>query len=212
MADTSTGSHLSKRTSSDMSESEHNEDSDASRSYSQANGHIDPATKRKRSLSQDRNGGSPSRYDCSPPKRLEQTQQVADRALNVLVNSEREAASPYTESLNGVGHRPDAGQWSQREAPPKEGYNVRPDSSELRLAEVLQQATHDPSQRPPREWAAAHRPLTNGEERRTYPPDQPVQTSSSGKRKRMFSNRTKTGCLTCRRRKKKCDETHPTCQ
>lgn len=31
------------------------------------------------------------------------------------------------------------------------------------------------------------------------------------KRKRQFSNRTKTGCLTCRKRKKKCDEERPEC-
>ncbi|KAM4065416.1 bacterial transferase hexapeptide (six repeats) domain-containing protein [Hirsutella rhossiliensis] len=31
------------------------------------------------------------------------------------------------------------------------------------------------------------------------------------KRKRNFSNRTKTGCLTCRKRKKKCDEHKPEC-
>lgn len=31
------------------------------------------------------------------------------------------------------------------------------------------------------------------------------------KRKRNFSNRTKTGCMTCRKRKKKCDETKPEC-
>ena len=31
------------------------------------------------------------------------------------------------------------------------------------------------------------------------------------KRKRNFSNRTKTGCMTCRRRKKKCDEARPHC-
>ncbi|KAF7882682.1 uncharacterized protein EAF02_006045 [Botrytis sinoallii] len=31
------------------------------------------------------------------------------------------------------------------------------------------------------------------------------------KRKRNFSNRTKTGCMTCRRRKKKCDESRPEC-
>ncbi|EEP80849.1 conserved hypothetical protein [Uncinocarpus reesii 1704] len=37
-------------------------------------------------------------------------------------------------------------------------------------------------------------------------------SSQSGpKRKRVFSNRTKTGCMTCRRRKKKCDEQHPAC-
>ncbi|KAI1336766.1 hypothetical protein F5Y15DRAFT_408418 [Xylariaceae sp. FL0016] len=35
--------------------------------------------------------------------------------------------------------------------------------------------------------------------------------SDPKKRKRNFSNRTKTGCLTCRRRKKKCDETKPEC-
>lgn len=33
----------------------------------------------------------------------------------------------------------------------------------------------------------------------------------SKKRKRIFSNRTKTGCMTCRRRKKKCDEKKPEC-
>lgn len=32
------------------------------------------------------------------------------------------------------------------------------------------------------------------------------------KRQREFSHRTKTGCLTCRRRKKKCDEAKPECR
>ncbi|KAI1270131.1 hypothetical protein F5Y18DRAFT_414011 [Xylariaceae sp. FL1019] len=47
-----------------------------------------------------------------------------------------------------------------------------------------------------------------------YSPDQsrdPVIHSDPKKRKRNFSNRTKTGCLTCRKRKKKCDETKPEC-
>ncbi|KAI0394667.1 hypothetical protein F5Y17DRAFT_244106 [Xylariaceae sp. FL0594] len=39
----------------------------------------------------------------------------------------------------------------------------------------------------------------------------PVIQSDPKKRKRNFSNRTKTGCLTCRKRKKKCDETKPEC-
>ncbi|KAK7612742.1 hypothetical protein BKA81DRAFT_171504 [Phyllosticta paracitricarpa] len=38
-----------------------------------------------------------------------------------------------------------------------------------------------------------------------------VQIDPQKKRKRNFSNRTKTGCQTCRRRKKKCDETKPIC-
>lgn len=40
----------------------------------------------------------------------------------------------------------------------------------------------------------------------------PVVQSDPKKRKRNFSNRTKTGCLTCRKRKKKCDETKPECK
>ncbi|KAJ3474878.1 hypothetical protein NLG97_g9654 [Lecanicillium saksenae] len=39
----------------------------------------------------------------------------------------------------------------------------------------------------------------------------PVVQQDPKKRKRNFSNRTKTGCLTCRRRKKKCDEAKPEC-
>ncbi|KAJ9156178.1 Trimeric LpxA-like protein [Pleurostoma richardsiae] len=38
-----------------------------------------------------------------------------------------------------------------------------------------------------------------------------VIQSDPKKRKRNFSNRTKTGCLTCRKRKKKCDEAKPEC-
>lgn len=48
-----------------------------------------------------------------------------------------------------------------------------------------------------------------------YTPEQRrdgVIQSDPKKRKRNFSNRTKTGCLTCRRRKKKCDETKPECK
>jgi hypothetical protein len=38
-----------------------------------------------------------------------------------------------------------------------------------------------------------------------------VQQIDPKKRKRQFANRTKTGCGTCRRRKKKCDEAKPEC-
>jgi hypothetical protein len=38
-----------------------------------------------------------------------------------------------------------------------------------------------------------------------------VQHIDPKKRKRQFANRTKTGCGTCRRRKKKCDEAKPEC-
>ena len=47
-----------------------------------------------------------------------------------------------------------------------------------------------------------------------YSNDQREMSAQSDpkKRKRNFSNRTKTGCMTCRRRKKKCDETRPECR
>lgn len=54
--------------------------------------------------------------------------------------------------------------------------------------------------------------------RQNSPPSEPeigqggeADELSSKKRKRNFSNRTKTGCHTCRARKKKCDETKPIC-
>jgi acetyltransferase-like isoleucine patch superfamily enzyme len=39
-----------------------------------------------------------------------------------------------------------------------------------------------------------------------------LQHGDPKKRKRNFSNRTKTGCMTCRKRKKKCDEQKPECE
>ncbi|RCI09318.1 hypothetical protein L249_1431 [Ophiocordyceps polyrhachis-furcata BCC 54312] len=44
-----------------------------------------------------------------------------------------------------------------------------------------------------------------------YGHDAPTAQHDAKKRKRNFSNRTKTGCLTCRKRKKKCDEHKPEC-
>ncbi|EKV15004.1 hypothetical protein PDIG_03090 [Penicillium digitatum PHI26] len=46
----------------------------------------------------------------------------------------------------------------------------------------------------------------------SYAPDRHGAAQVAPKRKRVFSNRTKTGCMTCRRRKKKCDEQHPACK
>ena len=45
-----------------------------------------------------------------------------------------------------------------------------------------------------------------------HPDSSPSVVVIGPKRKRNFSNRTKTGCLTCRHRKKKCDEQRPWCE
>ncbi|KAK3943246.1 transcriptional regulatory protein moc3 [Diplogelasinospora grovesii] len=44
----------------------------------------------------------------------------------------------------------------------------------------------------------------------TLPPD-PRIAMSGGRHKKEIKRRTKTGCLTCRKRRIKCDEAHPTC-
>lgn len=92
------------------------------------------------------------------------------------------------------------------------------DASDAQLAEALQREAHgqDSTQK---DWSAIHRTgevqLHSGH---TSPlsafPQERQQTAVqvAPKRKRVFSNRTKTGCMTCRRRKKKCDEQHPACR
>lgn len=85
-----------------------------------------------------------------------------------------------------------------------------PDSAhtEEQIGEALRRATEDYPQTSP-----------DGDDRSViysgqYTPEQRRDgvIQSDKKRKRNFSNRTKTGCLTCRKRKKKCDEAKPECK
>ena len=81
-------------------------------------------------------------------------------------------------------------------------------TSDEHLGEVLQRASQNLDPRH-HEYASPgdddRSPYHNQYDRR--------ETSSDlKKRKRNFSNRTKTGCMTCRRRKKKCDENRPECK
>ncbi|KAI0012250.1 hypothetical protein F4779DRAFT_82255 [Xylariaceae sp. FL0662B] len=90
-----------------------------------------------------------------------------------------------------------------------------PSQTEEQIGDALRRATsHMESQH---EYAATSpdgedSPVIYGG---SYTPEQrrgdSVVQSDPKKRKRNFSNRTKTGCLTCRKRKKKCDETKPQC-
>lgn len=90
------------------------------------------------------------------------------------------------------------------------------DVSDAHLADVLQRDTQgqDSGQRN----VHSHRPTSSTPG--VQPASSPAYSSERAattvqvapKRKRVFSNRTKTGCMTCRRRKKKCDEQHPACE
>ncbi|KAI9755364.1 MAG: Maltose acetyltransferase [Lichina confinis] len=107
----------------------------------------------------------------------------------------------------------------------------RAESADIRLAEALQRDIQ--SHEPVRDLSTGVSPdddddddpdsgLRQGSE--DYGTDRTPTSASHNKnnssaagvdhrrRKRVFSNRTKTGCMTCRRRKKKCDEKKPECE
>ncbi|RDW83977.1 putative Zn(II)2Cys6 transcription factor [Aspergillus mulundensis] len=90
------------------------------------------------------------------------------------------------------------------------------DASDAQLAEALQREAQGPDAVHHKTWDGVNHPIVEG----SIPSEQPPTSSFpqdrsqnavqvAPKRKRVFSNRTKTGCMTCRRRKKKCDEQHP---
>ncbi|KAL8836678.1 MAG: hypothetical protein Q9205_002679 [Flavoplaca limonia] len=94
----------------------------------------------------------------------------------------------------------------------------RPYYSEARMAEALQRENNSYDSMPMHEsqfgspdddddHQHAHQYSDYGGTPRT----QAQRDLDRTRRKRVFSNRTKTGCMTCRRRKKKCDELHPEC-
>lgn len=91
------------------------------------------------------------------------------------------------------------------------------DSSDAQLAEALQRETQG-SEVSSKSWDTLNRGSEAGGDSdqrsyQTFSQDRPQTAVQVGpKRKRVFSNRTKTGCMTCRRRKKKCDEQHPACK
>lgn len=90
------------------------------------------------------------------------------------------------------------------------------DSSDAQLVEALQRETHSTDSIEQKSWITGQASASGESDQRSAQPY--TQEKSQGvvqvgpKRKRVFSNRTKTGCLTCRRRKKKCDEQHPACE
>lgn len=92
------------------------------------------------------------------------------------------------------------------------------DASDAQLVEALQRDVHSHNTIQ-KNWGTVNRRAdgsTMGDQLpslSTYAQEPPQTTAQvAPKRKRVFSNRTKTGCMTCRRRKKKCDEQHPACE
>ena len=177
--------------------------------------------KRKRSTTDDGHGSSgSSHYDLSPPRRASGSPAgLVDPRIQRAQESDRNQVA-YTNGSKGVDPQNMRGHdnhWqSGRKVPPgyqTNGAGHHVDTSEAQLAEALQRETQAPSSH--RTWGVGGRPDDDSADKYgTYGSDRTPQgaVQAGPKRKRVFSNRTKTGCMTCRKRKKKCDEGHPYCK
>ncbi|RMD39355.1 hypothetical protein DV735_g5770, partial [Chaetothyriales sp. CBS 134920] len=151
-----------------------------SSNFPPANG-VGSPHKRRRSDDSNERASPPRQYDYTPPRRTDQSQHMADRALRVL---DHDHGPAYAENPQP---RPPSAHWSSPESHPQ------PPST----------ASSQPNGVHERSWDA---PASKSAP--SYEQDVNGQVK---KRKRTFANRTKSGCMTCRRRKKKCDEGRPEC-
>ncbi|KAI9750527.1 MAG: hypothetical protein M4579_006435 [Chaenotheca gracillima] len=100
--------------------------------------------------------------------------------------------------------------------PPRSTTPTHGSHSEMQLAEALQRESENMDAASRQRLGTSpedddsHGHLGSGDFDPNQTPNSSVQVDHR-RRKRVFSNRTKTGCMTCRRRKKKCDEQKPEC-
>lgn len=198
--------------------------SNGNRQYSSSQELDTPASspgKRKRSSTDDGNGSSgSSHYDLSPPRRASGSSAgVTDARVQRAQESDR-SEGPYTNSSKAVDSQTTRGHdhhWqSGRKVPPgyqTNGSGRHVETSDAQLADALQRETQAPNSH--RTWSVGGQPdEDSADQYGTYGSDRTPQgaVQAGPKRKRVFSNRTKTGCMTCRKRKKKCDEGQPYCE
>lgn len=131
------------------------------------------------------------RYDHAPPKRHDSSQQQQHTANHALVfnAAEHQQNGYYSNSSNELGHYNYGGP----------AHNSIPKTSH---------ESHIPGE------GNDMRDLNDSGDQDRYDEgsQSPATLPAGQKRKRNFSNRTKTGCMTCRTRKKKCDEGRPHCE
>ncbi|KAJ5212715.1 uncharacterized protein N7498_004361 [Penicillium cinerascens] len=193
-----------------------NENQDASPrenlSQSQRSSPIALAHKRKRSGSGEPDSHDADGYGRGSIPRSGEAPPISNDARSSSA-SEVEAGSAAIASgrsdTNEPSQPPSSGPWSDYESrlinQAQRAQQIDP--SDAQLADVLQREAQgqDPRSLGRPALSANVQPAPPS----TFPERSTVQVAP--KRKRVFSNRTKTGCMTCRRRKKKCDEQHPAC-
>ena len=191
------------------------------------------AHKRKRSQSDDGDvsSSSNSRYNHSPSQTDNRPRQNDGRYYGSAPpdsTTRRSSHDPTVGSETRHSHGPNGhmhshtNSWNDRGQAVQSNHHAHGrhlehlEKSEAILREALQRDSqlHDT---PNRTWGVPTRSegdSGDGEQYGHYSQDGTPTGSGQGnpKRKRVFSNRTKTGCLTCRRRKKKCDEGQPQCK
>ncbi|KAL4913467.1 hypothetical protein BDW62DRAFT_161393 [Aspergillus aurantiobrunneus] len=186
-------------------------------------------TKRKRSESDEQDGDShaPYRGPTSPAQPTDggaehssqpgtsngilssQSDNESKRTSPQAYAKPNEGANTRRSSTNASWHEYDAQLLNQAQRA------QQIDASDAQLAEALQQEAERPNVTP-KSWDGVNRPVEGSISNEQTATPFPQNRAQNGvqiapKRKRVFSNRTKTGCMTCRRRKKKCDEQHPAC-
>lgn len=210
-------------------------------SYTQATGHeSDSSHKRKRSVSLDRTPAqtsSTSSYHSHglPASRPHQDSGLGEspeaREASIRTPSQHVGRDPYMSNSQAQfsqfnddnrDHGSSGGLWysqnSQDTRTPGDTQHSAVSiqrSPEEQLREALQR---DAAQGLDNQGAYATSPGDDDDRNMAYhggygPDRTALQIQQDHKkRKRNFSNRTKTGCMTCRRRKKKCDESRPECK
>ncbi|KAJ5951451.1 uncharacterized protein N7479_009864 [Penicillium vulpinum] len=169
--------------------------------------------KRKRSESQERDTPNPEAVNASrSPNRPESNQPNPNGSIPGSVSEMDRGNHSATPSHRSDGN--DAGQtsanspWSEYDSQliTQAQRAQQIDASDAHLADALQRETGQERSVTNRSTPGTQQPSSP-----SFAPDRNGAMQVAPKRKRVFSNRTKTGCMTCRRRKKKCDEQHPAC-
>ncbi|KAK6371059.1 hypothetical protein LTR64_006306 [Lithohypha guttulata] len=175
-------------------------------SHPYMNNHDMAQRKRRRSASPTQDPLSPPRrYDYHPPRKVDaqqQQQHLADRALHVLDATNQHQAHSYYSTTPSGQERPSYG-YDRAYSGMNGNHSPAPLPEDGRMSEAYS--------REPSEQHYASSANDGDQDKQDDGNERPSPIQTGQKRKRNFSNRTKTGCTTCRRRKKKCDEARPQC-
>lgn len=168
-----------------------------------ASGDAESPNKRKRSDSHEGRTQLPTQPAKRTHKSSERTQELTPETGTVV--SHQQTNGKYHQAEAQQGEAPTAA--SQQQAPPPSVPIQAPAEQQLVQRQSAGQVEYAPSTPQNNNQAVVQYQTPSY----TEPHSGAVVQHDPKKRKRNFSNRTKTGCLTCRRRKKKCDEAKPEC-